>query len=152
MEKAVEVLKILKKEYPNAKYYLNFKTPLDLMVAAILSAQVRDEVVNASTPAMFSKYKKAEDYAKASVSDLLKYISKITFAGNYRYSRRYIHRSQSPEAAEHALVPNRQGADGLRPAIRHYRVYRAQFHGQTDFHQSGLCHVFYQPRLHSYDN
>jgi len=82
MEKAVEVLKILKKTYPNAKYYLNFKTPLDLLVAAILSAQVRDEVVNASTPALFAKYKKAEDYAKASVSDLLKYISKITFAGN----------------------------------------------------------------------
>ncbi len=82
MEKAVEVLKILKKEYPNAKYYLNFKAPLDLMVAAILSAQVRDEVVNASTPALFAKYKKTEDYAKASVSDLLKYISKITFAGN----------------------------------------------------------------------
>jgi len=82
MEKAVEVLKILKKTYPNAKYYLNFRTPLDLMVAAILSAQVRDEVVNASTPALFAKYKKAEDYAKASVSDLLKYINKITFAGN----------------------------------------------------------------------
>ncbi len=82
MEKAVEVLKILKKTYPHAKYYLNFKTPLDLMVAAILSAQVRDEVVNASTPALFAKYKTANDYAKASTSDLLKYISKITFAGN----------------------------------------------------------------------
>ncbi|VVB81669.1 G/T mismatches repair enzyme [uncultured archaeon] len=82
MEKAVEVLKVLKKTYPNAKYYLNFKTPLELLVAAILSAQVRDEVVNVSTPALFAKYGKAEDYAKASVSDLLKYISKITFAGN----------------------------------------------------------------------
>ena len=82
MEKAVEVLKILKKSYLGAKYYLNFKTPLDLLVAAILSAQVRDEVVNASTPALFSKYKKAEDYAKATVPQLLKYISKITFAGN----------------------------------------------------------------------
>jgi endonuclease-3 len=82
MEKAVNVLKILKKTYPDAKYYLNFKTPLDLMVAAILSAQVRDEVVNASTPGLFAKYKTAESYAKASASDLLKYISKITFAGN----------------------------------------------------------------------
>jgi len=82
MEKAVQVLKILQKTYPGAKYYLNFKTPLDLLVAAILSAQVRDEVVNAATPALFVKYKKAEEYAKASVSDLLKHISKITFAGN----------------------------------------------------------------------
>ena len=79
---AAEVLKVLKKAYPTAKYYLNFKTPLELLVAAILSAQVRDEVVNSSTPALFAKYKKAEDYARASVSDLLKYISKITFAGN----------------------------------------------------------------------
>jgi endonuclease-3 len=82
MEKAVNVLKILKKEYPHAKYYLNFKTPLELMVAAILSAQVRDEVVNASTPALFAKYKTAEAYSKASASDLVKFISKITFAGN----------------------------------------------------------------------
>ena len=82
MEKAVEALRILKKTYPGAKYYLNFKTSLELLVAAILSAQVRDEVVNASTPVLFAKYKKAEDYARASVSDLLKYISKITFAGN----------------------------------------------------------------------
>ncbi len=82
MEKAVQVLKTLQKTYPDAKYYLNFKSPLDLLVAAILSAQVRDEVVNKSTPALFAKYKKAENYAKASVSDLLKYISKINFAGN----------------------------------------------------------------------
>lgn len=82
MEKAVKVLKILKKNHPGAKYYLDFKTPLELLVAAILSAQVRDEVVNASTPSLFAKYKKAEDYAKAPVSDLLKFISKITFAGN----------------------------------------------------------------------
>lgn len=38
-EKAVAVLKKLKKAYPGAKYYLDFKTPLDLVVAAILSAQ-----------------------------------------------------------------------------------------------------------------
>ncbi|MEM3154904.1 MAG: endonuclease III [Candidatus Woesearchaeota archaeon] len=81
-KKAVKVLKILKKAYPKAKYYLNFKTPLELLVAAILSAQVRDEIVNASTPELFAKYKNADDYAKASVADLLKYISKVTFAGN----------------------------------------------------------------------
>ena len=82
MEKAVEILHILKKSYPGAKYYLNFKTPLDLLVAAILSAQVRDEIVNAATPALFAKFKTAKDYAKANVSDLLKYIKSITFAGN----------------------------------------------------------------------
>lgn len=73
---------LLKKAYPNAKYYLTFTTPLELMVAAILSAQVRDEVVNASTPALFTKYKTAADYAKAKPDDVLKHITKITFAGN----------------------------------------------------------------------
>ena len=82
MEKAVTVLKELKKAYPNAKYYLNFKTPLDLLVAAILSAQVRDEVVNVATPALFAKYKTAKDYAGASVGDLLEFVGKVSFAGN----------------------------------------------------------------------
>ena len=81
-KKAAHVMKVLKKTYPKAKYYLNFKTPIDLLVAAILSAQVRDEVVNAATEGLFKKYKKPQDYAKASVNDLLKYISKVSFAGN----------------------------------------------------------------------
>jgi len=35
-------VEILEKEYKDAKYYLNFKTPIDLLVAAILSAQTKD--------------------------------------------------------------------------------------------------------------
>lgn len=80
--KAIAVLKALKKAYPEAKYYLDFKTPLQLLVAAILSAQVRDEVVNASTPALFAKFKTAQDFAKASESDLIRFIGKVTFAKN----------------------------------------------------------------------
>ncbi len=72
----------LKKHYPKAEYYLNFSNPLELMVTAILSAQVRDEVVNASTPALFKKYKTAKDYANADIEEMIKYIDKITFAGN----------------------------------------------------------------------
>ncbi len=77
-----ESLQLLKRHYPRAKYYLNFSNPLELMVAAILSAQVRDEVVNATTPALFRKYKSAKDYANADVEEIIGYISKITFAGN----------------------------------------------------------------------
>ena len=77
-----QVLETLQKSYPGARYYLNFKTPLELLVAAILSAQVRDEVVNESTLALFSKYKAAKDYANASVDELLKFVGKVTFAGN----------------------------------------------------------------------
>ncbi len=80
--KAKELTTILCEHYKDAKYYLNFKTPIDLVVAGILSAQTRDEAVNASTPKLFAKYKTAKDYAEAGVEDLMKYISRISFAGN----------------------------------------------------------------------
>jgi endonuclease-3 len=82
MHKPADVIKILKKTYPGAKYYLHFKTPLELVVAAILSAQVRDEVVNATTPSLFEEYKTAKDYASTTVDELISYIGKISFAGN----------------------------------------------------------------------
>jgi endonuclease-3 len=82
MEKVLEIIKLLKKEYPDAKYYLNFSNPLELMVAAILSAQVRDEVVNALTPKLFKKYKTAKDYANADLQELTNDIKTVTFAGN----------------------------------------------------------------------
>ena len=81
MNDALKVIELLKKNYPNAKYYLNFSNPLELMVAAILSAQVRDEVVNATTPKIFTKYKSAKDYANADLRELTKEISAVTFAG-----------------------------------------------------------------------
>src|ERR1700733_11475661 len=70
------------KHYKDAHYYLNFKTPIDLVVAAILSAQTRDVVTNKTTPALFSKYKTAKDYANASEADLLEIVKGVTFATN----------------------------------------------------------------------
>jgi endonuclease-3 len=68
--------------YKNAHYYLNFKTPIDLLAAAILSAQTRDEVVNSVTPALFAKYRSASDYADADLEELISYIKNVSFAGN----------------------------------------------------------------------
>jgi endonuclease-3 len=68
--------------YKDAHYYLNFKTPVDLLVAAILSAQTRDEVVNKTTPTLFAKYKSVSDYANADVDELVGYIKSVSFAGN----------------------------------------------------------------------
>ncbi len=79
---AEKTINLLSKRYPKAKYYLNFSNTLQLLVAAILSAQVRDEIVNASTPALFKRYKTAKDYADADVEEMISYISRITFAGN----------------------------------------------------------------------
>jgi len=80
--KALQVIRLLQKEYPKAKYYLNFSNPLELLVAAILSAQARDTVVNAATPALFKKYRTAKDYAGADLEGLISCVSKVSFAGN----------------------------------------------------------------------
>lgn len=79
---ADELTSTLCKYHKDAKYYLHFKTPIDLVVAAILSAQTRDEVVNAATPKLFSKYKTAKDYAHAAPQELVDHIRSISFAGN----------------------------------------------------------------------
>lgn len=76
--KEEKVLEILKKTYPSAQYYLKFLTPLELMVAAILSAQVRDEVVNKITKDLFKKYKSCKDYIHLKDED----IAGVTFYKN----------------------------------------------------------------------
>lgn len=78
----LEDIRRLKKHYPDARYYLNWSTPLELLVAAILSAQVRDEVVNTTTSKLFKKYKTAKDYAKADLQELTNDTRSVTFAGN----------------------------------------------------------------------
>ncbi len=80
--KARQAVELLEQEYKDSKYYLNFKTPIDLLVAAILSAQTRDEVTNSVTPELFKKYKTASDYANAKPDELAKLISRVTFFGN----------------------------------------------------------------------
>ena len=72
----------LTSHYKDAHYYLNFKTPIDLVVAAILSAQTRDEVVNKITPSLFKRYKTAKDYADADAAELVGYVKSVSFAGN----------------------------------------------------------------------
>lgn len=59
------IISILSKQYPRAKTALNFKTPLDMVVATILSAQCTDKRVNIVTEKLFKKYRTAKDYAKA---------------------------------------------------------------------------------------
>ncbi|WP_019812554.1 endonuclease III [Saccharomonospora saliphila] len=56
--------------YPNAHCELNFTTPLELLVAVILSAQTTDERVNQVTPGLFARYPRAADYAGADRAEL----------------------------------------------------------------------------------
>jgi len=55
----------LRKEFPDAKCALDHSSPLELLVATILSAQCTDVRVNLVTPALFAKYRRAIDYAAA---------------------------------------------------------------------------------------
>ena len=53
-----KILALLKDEYPKAKIALHFKTPLEILVSTILSAQCTDVRVNIVTVSLFKKYKK----------------------------------------------------------------------------------------------
>ncbi|TCJ15249.1 endonuclease III [Rubrobacter taiwanensis] len=65
-----EIISRLKREYPEAKTELNWSSPLELLVATILSAQCTDVRVNRVTETLFRKYRSAEDYAQASPGEL----------------------------------------------------------------------------------
>lgn len=60
-----KIVSLLRKRYPDAKCALQFRNPLELLVATILSAQCTDERVNKVTEGLFKKYKTADDYAGA---------------------------------------------------------------------------------------
>jgi endonuclease-3 len=64
-ERVKKLIKIWPQVYPDAHTELNFKTPLELLIATILSAQCTDKRVNLVTPALFKKYRTAKDYAAA---------------------------------------------------------------------------------------
>ncbi|MES0336009.1 MAG: endonuclease III [Candidatus Magnetobacterium sp. LHC-1] len=64
------ILDALAQHYPNPAIALNFSTPLELLIATILSAQCTDERVNIVTQGLFKKYRSAADYATANVSEL----------------------------------------------------------------------------------
>ncbi len=77
---AKRAAKLLCDAYEDAHYYLNFSTPVELLVAAIMSAQTRDDTVNRITPALFRKYRSAADYARASQAALADEISVVSFS------------------------------------------------------------------------
>ena len=58
------IVQALEATYPDARCALNFKTPLQLLVATILSAQSTDKLVNTVTPALFRKYRSARAFAR----------------------------------------------------------------------------------------
>lgn len=79
---AAKIIHGLRWEYPDATCALEFNTPLELLVATILSAQCTDARVNLVTRDLFKKYRSADDYAQADVADLERDIQSTGFFRN----------------------------------------------------------------------
>jgi endonuclease-3 len=77
--RAKKILTLLERAYPDAKIALDFSTPLELLVATILSAQCTDERVNMVTPALFRAYPSPADYARLKPATLEKAIHSTGF-------------------------------------------------------------------------
>ncbi len=81
------VYRILTKTYPEVRCELDFKNPLQLIVATVLSAQCTDKRVNLVTPELFKKYRDAKAFAGADIKDLEKLVFQTGF---YRAKARHI--------------------------------------------------------------
>lgn len=84
---AESALKTLRATYHPPRTFLRFSTPLDLLVATILSAQCTDARVNIVTQTLYKKYKTPEDYVRAKRSELE---DDIHSCGTYRNKAKYI--------------------------------------------------------------
>ena len=80
--RTLEILAGLKRAYPDAHCELNHSSPLELLVATILSAQCTDKQVNIVTADLFKKYRSAEDFARATQAELENDVRRIGFFRN----------------------------------------------------------------------
>ena len=83
----MKILRKLKKAYPKAGIVLNYKTPMQLLVAVILSAQTTDKQVNKLTQDLFKKYKTVDDFANADLSTFTREVARVNF---YKNKARFI--------------------------------------------------------------
>lgn len=76
-ERVLRIIELLSQEYPDAHITLDFDTPIQLLVATILSAQSTDQKVNQITPALFARFRTCEDFASATPAELQEFIKPI---------------------------------------------------------------------------
>lgn len=95
-----EIIRRLRQVYPDAHCELNYETPIQLLVATILSAQCTDERVNQVTPALFARYPTAVDFAAADRAELEALIRPTGF---FRQKAKFI------QEACHAIVHEYEG-------------------------------------------
>lgn len=76
------IIEWFKVNMPTADTELHYETPFQLLVAVILSAQCTDKRINMVTPALFERFKNAEEMAKSSVEEIYEYIKSVSFPNN----------------------------------------------------------------------
>jgi endonuclease-3 len=96
--RTAQILTILKRTYPDARCALHFTTPLELLIATILSAQCTDERVNQVTPALFARCPDAASLAAISQKELEKIIHSTGF---YRAKARSLRSCAASLVADH---------------------------------------------------
>ncbi|MEH2079396.1 MAG: endonuclease III [Nostoc sp.] len=103
-QRAIEILARLKRLYPDATCSLNYSTPVQLLVATILSAQCTDERVNKVTPALFARFPDAESLA---IADLVELENLVRSTGFYRNKAKNIQAACRMIVTEfNSVVPN----------------------------------------------
>ena len=81
-ENSIVIIEKLKKAYPDAKCSLDFRSPFEMMIAVMLSAQCTDDRVNLTTPALFAKYNSPEKMANAPLDELEELVHPCGFYKN----------------------------------------------------------------------
>lgn len=80
--RVMKIIALLEKEFSDAKIALNYSSPLELLVATILSAQTTDERVNIVTKSLFKKYRTPEEFADSNLTELEQDIRSTGFYRN----------------------------------------------------------------------
>lgn len=88
--RALELLRALEAAYPDAHCELDYRSPHELLVATILSAQTTDVAVNKATPALFERFPTPRAYAEASPEAIEPYVKTLGF---FRNKARAVHES-----------------------------------------------------------
>jgi len=127
-----EVIARLRAAYPDAHCALDYTTPLQLLVAVILSAQCTDERVNLTTPALFARYPTAEALAAADPVELEELVRPTGF---YRNKARFIRETAARLLAEYGgVVPPEMDALLTLPGVarKTANVVRGEIYALAD--------------------
>jgi endonuclease-3 len=109
------ILDRLERAYPDAEIELDYGSPLELLVAVILSAQCTDKRVNLVTPKLFARYRSAADYAASTAEEVARYIQSC---GLYRNkAKNIVAMARELVAAHGGEVPASRAALSALPGV-----------------------------------